>query len=202
MTPLPYDRNGRFVWWGFMLNRSKLVILAASLAVANLLPTAAQAASATASATANVLKPLVMTGGQTISLGNIVTPSTATFTGTFTVDAAATQTSSFCAAGFTCTGTVKSALFNLQGTNNANITFNVPLTVTMSLVGATGTPPTLILTTKNSIAANSGTGNYTIQLPNSGSPGSDFYVGGSVTINQATAGGTYLGSFTVTADYQ
>ena len=186
-----------------MLNRSKLIALAAGLAVANLVPAAAQAATATASASANVLKPLVMTGGQTIDLGSIVTPSAPTFTGTFTVDAAATQTSTFCAAGFSCLGTVKAAMFNLQGSNNANITFNIPLTVTMSLVGATGTPPTLVLTTKNSISAtNSATGNYTIQLPNSGYPGKDYYVGGTVTITNTTAGGTYQGTFAVTADYQ
>ena len=41
-----------------------------------------------------------------------------------------------------------------------------------------------------------------MQLPNSGSPGLNFYVGGSVTIDQATVGGSYQGTFTVTADYQ
>ena len=39
-------------------------------------------------------------------------------------------------------------------------------------------------------------------LPNSGFPGTDYYVGGSLTVTQATAGGTYSGTFTVTADYQ
>jgi len=186
---------------GFML-RSKIVTVVAAVTAMTLLPASAQAATASASASANVLKPLVLTGGQTISLGSIITPSTATFSGTFTVDPAVSQTTTFCAAGFTCSGTVKSALFNLQGSNNANITFNVPTTVTMTLQGATGTPPTLLLTTRNSIAPNSGTGNYTITLPNSGSPGRDFYVGGSVTITEATAGGTYQGTFSVTADYQ
>ena len=184
-----------------MLNRSK-ILTAAAVLTAIVMPSAANAASANATVNAKVLKPLVMTGGQAIDLGNIVTPSTATFTGTFTVDAAASQTTTFCAASFTCTGTVKSALFNLQGSNNANITFNVPTSVTLTLQGATGTPPTLLLTTKNSIAANSGTGNYTITLPNSGNPGKDFYVGGSVTVNELTAAGTYQGTFTVTADYQ
>ena len=185
-----------------MLNRSRILTVACGLSAMAFLPTAAHAASANATVNAKVLKPLVMTGGQTIDLGSIVTPSTATFSGTFTVDAAAAQTTTFCAAGFTCTGTVKSALFNLQGTNNANITLNVPTNVTLTLQGATGTPPTLALTTRNSVAANSGTGNYTISLPNSGSPGRDFYVGGSLTITEATVGGTYQGTFTVTADYQ
>ena len=185
-----------------MLNHSKIVKFVAGLTAMTLLPAAAQAATATATAKASVLKPLVMVGGQTVDLGSIVTPSTATFTGTFNVDAAASQTTTFCAAGFSCLGTVKAAMFNLQGTNNANITLNVPTSVTMTLLGATGTPPTLTLTTKNSIAANVVGGNYTITLPNSGAPGRDFYVGGAVTINETTAGGTYQGTFTVTADYQ
>lgn len=185
-----------------MFDRMKLTVVA-GLAAAVAMPGAAQAATANATVRAQVLKPLVMTGGQTLDLGTIVTPSSATFSGTFTIDAAATQSSTFCAAGFVCSGTVKSAMFNLQGSNNANITLNVPTTVTLTLQGAAGTPPTLTLTTRNSYSAtNSPTGNYTITLPNSGSPGSNFYVGGSVTITEAAAGGTYQGTFTVTADYQ
>ena len=173
-------------------------------AAAALLPAgAAQAASASATAKANVLKPLQMTGGGTIDFGTIVTPSAATFSGTFSVDAAASQTSTYCAGGFACSGTPAAALFNLQGTNNNNITLNVPTTVTLTLQGASGTPPTLTFTTSNSVSAtNSATGNYTIQLPNSGSPGRNIYVGGSVTITEATVGGSYQGTFTVTADYQ
>jgi hypothetical protein len=181
----------------------KILFAAAVIGAAALAPAAAQAASANATAKANVLKPLQMTGGGTVDFGTIVTPSTASFTGTFTIDAAASQTSTYCASGFACTGTPAAAMFNLQGTNNNNITLNVPTTVTLTLQGATGTPPTLTFNTKNSISAtNSANGNYTIQLPNSGAPGMNFYVGGSVTINQATVGGSYQGTFTVTADYQ
>ena len=173
-------------------------------AAAALVPAgAAQAASATATAKANVLKPLQMTGGGTVDFGTIVTPSAATFSGTFTIDAAASQTSTYCASGFACSGTPAAAKFNLQGTNNNNITLNIPTSVTLTLQGATGTPPTLTFNTKNSVSAtNSGTGNYTIQLPNSGFPGLDIYVGGNVVITQATVGGSYQGTFTVTADYQ
>ena len=184
------------------MNRLKFLGVVAALASPLAISSGSRAATANAVAQAKVLKPLVMTGGQTINLGTIITPSTATFSGTFSVDAAASQTTAFCAVGFTCTGNVKSALFNLQGSNNANITLNVPTTVTLALQGATGTPPTLLLTTKNSIAANSGSGNYTITLPNSGQPGRDFYVGGSLSITDTTSPGTYQGTFVVTADYQ
>lgn len=175
-----------------------------ALAATAFLPAgAAQAATASATAKANVLKPLQMTGGGTVDFGTIVTPSSASFTGTFNIDAAASQTSTYCASGFACTGTPAAAKFNLQGTNNNNITLNIPTSVTLTLQGATGTPPTLTFTTRNSVSAtNSGNGNYTIQLPNSGFPGRDIYVGGSVTITEATLGGSYQGTFTVTADYQ
>ena len=173
-------------------------------AAAALIPAgAANAATASATAKANVLKPLQMTGGGTVDFGTIVTPSTAAFTGTFTIDAAAAQTTTFCASGFACSGTPAAALFNIQGTSQNNITLNVPTSVTLTLQGATGTPPTLTFVTKNSVSAtNSGTGNYTITLPNSGFPGRNIYVGGSVTITEATVGGSYQGTFTVTADYQ
>lgn len=163
----------------------------------------ASAASVTTQATAKIVKPLVMAGGGTVALGTIVAPTAATYSGTFTVQPAATQTGTFCAASFVCSGTPTAAMFNMQGTNNTDISLTIPLTVTMTLQGYTGTgaAPTLTLTTKNSLAANSGTGNYTIQLPNSGSPGTDVYVGGSITVTQATVGGSYAGSFTITADY-
>lgn len=185
-----------------MLVSTRKILFSAAATVAALGSTGAQAATANATAKANVLKPLQMTGGGTVDFGTIVTPSTASFSGTFTIDAAASQTSTYCASGFACTGTPAAAMFNLQGSNNANITLTVPLNVALTLQGATGTPPTLTFVTKHSLAANNGTGNYVIQLPNSGAPGLNFYVGGSVTIDQATAGGSYQGAFTVTADYQ
>jgi hypothetical protein len=38
-------------------------------------------------------------------------------------------------------------------------------------------------------------------LPNSGAPGINFSIGGSVTMNSSTAAGTYMGTFNVTVDY-
>lgn len=184
----------------FKFNAAAATIALGLAAVA--MPSSAEAASASATVVAKVLKPLVMAGGQTVDFGSIVTPSAATFTGTFPIDAAATQTTTYCATGFVCTGTPKAAMFNLQGSSNNNITLSIPLSVTLTLQGATGTPPTLTMTTKNSIAANNTTGNYTMTLPNSGFPGLDFYVGGSITLTQATVAGTYGGTINVTADYQ
>jgi hypothetical protein len=40
-----------------------------------------------------------------------------------------------------------------------------------------------------------------IMLTNSGFPGVNFSIGGSVTINSSTQAGTYVGTFNVTVDY-
>jgi spore coat protein U-like protein len=42
----------------------------------------------------------------------------------------------------------------------------------------------------------------TITLTNSGAPGSNFSVGGSITLSSTTPDGTYSGTITITADYQ
>lgn len=180
----------------------RLAALAAAALLA--LPAQAGAATATAQASAKIVKPLVMTGGGTIALGTIVTPSAATFSGTFTIQPAATQTGTFCQSGFVCSGTPTAAMFNLQGTNNTPLNLTIPLAVTLtdtSWAGG-GAAPTLTLNTTNSVAANNATGVYVMSLSNSGFPGRDFWVGGSIVVNQATPAGTYQGTFTVTADYQ
>jgi hypothetical protein len=41
-----------------------------------------------------------------------------------------------------------------------------------------------------------------VLLTNSGSPGVDFGVGGSVTISNTTPDGDYTGTFALTAEYQ
>jgi hypothetical protein len=41
-----------------------------------------------------------------------------------------------------------------------------------------------------------------VQLTNSGNPGSNFPIGGAITIDSTTAGGVYAGTFNVTAEYQ
>lgn len=178
-------------------------LFAAAGALALFAATPASAATTTATIKASILKPVQLTGGGTLDLGTILTPSLASFTGTFTVAPAASQTGTFCASGFSCTGSPAAAVFNIQGTNKTNIGLNIPLTVLLTLQNYTagGTTPTMTIATTNSVAANNTTGSYTMQVPNSGVPGIDFYVGGSLTVTQATVGGSYAGTFTVTADY-
>ncbi|MEQ7874064.1 DUF4402 domain-containing protein [Sphingomonas sp. ASV193] len=176
--------------------RTTAAILAIGLAF--LAPVEANAATANATVTAKVVKPLTLTGGGTVAFGNIFTPSTATYTGNFVISAAASQSGTYCATGFTCTGTTGSALFNLTGTNNTPLTVNIPNTVTLTNAANAST---ITVTTSNSLGANVSSGNYVTSLANSGSPGTNFYVGGSMTVSDATVEGSYSGTFTVTANY-
>lgn len=179
-----------------------LPLLAAAAMVAA--PQASSAASVTAVVSAKIVKPLNLSGGGTIQLGTIVTPSTSTYAGTFVVQPAATQTGTYCPATFACSGTPAAAMFNIQGQNNTPLTIVIPRTITLTQTdyGGSGAAPTLTMTTSNSLFANNATGNYTMTLPNSGAPGLDFYIGGSLDVNQSSPGGSFSGTIDLTAEYQ
>lgn len=191
-----------FVRGGMIVNQ-KIIGAALGALAAFVAAAPAAAATTTASVKASVLKPVQLTGGGTLDLGTILTPSSASYSGTFTVAPAATQSGTFCAAGFSCSGTPAAAMFNIQGTSKSNIGLNIPLSIVLTLQNYTGggTTPTMTIATTNSVAANNATGAYTMQVPNSGVPGLDFYVGGALAVTQDTVGGSYSGTFTVTADY-
>ena len=77
--------------------------------------------------------------------------------------------------------------YNVRGTNNqvVNIIKN-----TSTLTGSNG--GTLTLTP---------VGQANVTLTNSGAPGADFNVGGSIVIGAATVDGLYVGNINVTVDY-
>ena len=153
-----------------------LFTLAAATVAALAIPAQADAATANATATAKIVKPLVMTGGGTLGFGQLIVPSAATFSNTFTIQAAATQTGTYCQTGFTCSGTVSAALFNLQGTNNT------PLNLTLSEVADSNADG------KMDFVLAGGT--------------HDIYVGGSLGVSASDNDGVYTGSFQINADYQ
>lgn len=204
LIPQLLNRVSMFAGNGALHMKRFLTLMSAGIAAGLMFSGPAQAASGSVTVKAKVLKPVQLTGGGTINLGTIVSPSLASYSGTFTVAPSTTQSGSYCAANFSCTGTPTAAIFNIQGSKQNPISVTIPLSVSMALQGFTGggATPTLVLATTNSLGANNTSGVYTVTLPNSGTPGLDFYIGGSVTINQNTAGGDYEGTFTVTADYQ
>lgn len=95
-----------------------------------------------------------------------------------------------CGANLTCTGQRQVAIYNVSGTNRQAVRINAP-NVTLVNQANPASKLTLIVDTVSSVT-----------LTNSGAPGTNFSLGGSITFSSATEGGTYLGMFNVTVDYQ
>lgn len=172
--------------WG-ILAMTKFVKIAA-LAAAALASTPAFAApvgvtGAPPSATARIIRPLTLTATGSLNFGTIVMNGvTANRTVTLNDD-----TSITCATELVCdlNGTVPT--YNVRGTNNQTVNI---IKNTSTLTGSNG--GTLTLTP---------VGAASILLTNSGAPGRDFTVGGSIVIGAATVDGVYTGTVDVQVDY-
>ncbi|HET8749759.1 MAG TPA: DUF4402 domain-containing protein [Sphingomicrobium sp.] len=167
----------------------RLTALAATAAMA-LTATQAAAVPATtnATATARILRPLTLTSTQNLDLGTIVLSGAGAFTATVGVDRAGAFNCDGGSGNVTCSGTPVNAVYNVQGTNNQIVNIAAgPVTMTGSNGG------TLTLTPDFA---------PTVTLTNSGSPGKDFGVGGSISVSNTTVDGVYTGTFAVTAEYQ
>ena len=143
----------------------------------------AQAAQITIQANANVVKALTFTSKQDLDFGTVMPAAT----GTTTVSISATGAIS-CPASATCTGAARPAIFNIQGTNKGVVRITVASSNLINSVNGSTISFTPIAPT-------------TITLTNSGAPGTDFNIGGSIAI-PSTADGTYIGNIDVIADYQ
>lgn len=148
---------------------------------------AVAAPSQNATVKANVVKPLVLTWVQDLDLGTILLKpgnwSNATVslsrTGTFTC----TNTN------VACSGPVKVARYRVSGSNNQVVRISAP---NVTLVNQSDSSKQLTLTVDRPA---------TITLPNSGQPGLEFALGGSINVSSSTASGVYAGTFNVTVDY-
>jgi hypothetical protein len=161
-----------------------LAIAAGSVLVAR------PAAGATASATVNasVVKPLELTRVQDLDLGTItLTPGS--WSGvTVSLSRAGVRT---CAnPNLVCSGTARAAIYNVVGSNKGVVLIHAP---NVTLVNQAD--PTKSLTLVTDAPAS-------VTLPNSGQPGVNFSIGGSISLSGSTASGDYQGIFNVTAEYQ
>jgi hypothetical protein len=95
-----------------------------------------------------------------------------------------------CGANLICTGAPVAAQFNVSGSKSNTVGISAP---DVTLTNQNDSTKTLQLTL---------TSPSTITLTNSGAPGTNFFVGGSITLNSTTTDGTYSGTITITADYQ
>jgi len=140
-----------------------------------------------ATVNASVVKPLVLTWLQDLDLGTIVLgPGTWS---NATIAISRTGTFSCTSANVTCSGTTQVARYNVSGSNNQVVHITAP-NVTLRNQGNASQTLTLVVDNPG-----------TATLTNSGPPGTNFSLGGSITLNSTTAGGTYSGTFNVTVDY-
>lgn len=154
-----------------------------SLVALALLPQAAGAAQITAAASANIVKPVALTKLQDMDFGTLLVTN---YTGTRNVVMSRAGAVT-CPTEITCSGAPKQARFNVQGTNRMVVLINVSSTGLVS--GGTTIPFTPDVQSS-------------VTLTNSGAPGADIDLGGTLTVNGAVPGGLYTGTLTITADYQ
>ena len=95
-----------------------------------------------------------------------------------------------CPAAVVCSGANQVAIYNLSGTNKQTIVINAP-DVTMVNLSDSSKILTLVVDSPG-----------TVTLTNSGAQGQNFPIGGSISVDSTTTGGTYVGTFEVTAEYQ
>jgi hypothetical protein len=169
----------------------RLTAIAASVAALALTATEAAAApvNATSNATAKarILKPLVLASTANFDLGIVVLAGSGAYTATVSLDRANTFNCDGNSGNVTCSGTHTRATYNVAGTQGQSVT------IASGPVSMTNGTDTLTLTPDH---------NTTVALTNSGAPGTDFFVGGSLSIPSTTSDGVYTGTFALTADYQ
>ena len=151
------------------------------------LPQAAWAATKIVPIKAQAVKPLTLSSIQDLDLGTILLGPGSWSNATVGISRSGAFT---CAnPNVTCSGVARVATYNLTGSNSATVRITAPNVV---LTNQADPSRTLTLVVDNP---------GTVTLPNSGQKGIDFSLGGSIVVNSWTAGGTYAGTFNVTADY-
>jgi spore coat protein U-like protein len=145
------------------------------------------AATQSASVTANAVKPLVISKLQDLDFGS-VTLGPGTWSNA-SVSLSQSGAFSCTSANVVCSGVTTVAQYNVQGSNKQTVRISAP---DVTLVNQSDPTKTLTLVTDAPA---------TILLTSSGIPGSNFSIGGSVTLSSTTAAGTYSGTFNVTVDY-
>jgi len=165
---------------------TRIITGLSALALAAVVPTThAQAAQTTIQVNATVLKALTFTAKQDLDFGTVVMSGAP---GTFTVSMSLTGVVT-CPAGYTCSGTPAPAIMNVTGSNGG-------------IVQITALPSDLVNSADGTKIRFTPLTPATITLTNSGNPGKDFNVGGSIAIPSTATGGLYTGTVEVTVDYQ
>ena len=172
--------------WATMTSVRRIVARLAALALLGVVPSGhAHAAQTTIQASAKVVKSLTLAAKRDLDFGTIMMSGA---TGTSTVSISATGVVT-CPTGFTCTGTPMPAILNVTGSNG-------------SVVRITALPSDLVNATDGSKLRFTPVAPPSLMLTNSGSPGKDFNIGGSIDVPSTATDGVYSGIIEVTIDYQ
>jgi hypothetical protein len=169
------------------LRQPRIFVAAAAIALGALHWAPADANTVTVSAKATVVKPLVLSSVQDLDLGTLLLGPGSWSGSTVTLSSGGAVT---CPSNVTCSGATRAAIYNVQGSNKQTVMINAP---NVTLVNQSNPSSTLTLIL-NSPAS--------VFLTNSGAPGMDFSIGGSISLNSTTASGQYSGTLEVTAEYQ
>ena len=137
---------------------------------------------------ASVVKPLILTALQDLDIGTIVLKPGAWSGATVSVSQTGALTCTN--PNLVCTGTTQAATYNVAGTNKMTVQVTAP-NVTLTNQGDSSKTLQLVPLSPTTVA-----------LPNSGNPGVEFAVGGTITLSSTTADGFYVGTMNVTVDYQ
>lgn len=184
-------------------------IAAAAATATALIATPAYAAPVsdnTGTARVTVVRPLAIAKAGDLDFGTVVLPATASGASTnLSIDATsgAVMTQDCATDGFTCSiangGAASNITYTLTGSNVVEVNVDIPASVIITRVSGT---ETLTVNLSTNLSDTDADASYDMFLNNSGAPGTDFYVGGDVTVGDGTVEGVYEGTFTVTADYQ
>jgi hypothetical protein len=151
------------------------------------MPQQAAAATKVIPVAAKAVKPLSLVSVQDLDLGTILLGPGAWSNATIGISRGGAF--SCASSNVTCSGVPQVATYNLTGSNSAVVRITAPNVV---LTNQSDPSKTLTLVIDNP---------GTVTLPNSGQKGTNFSLGGSIVVSSTTAGGTYAGTFNVTADY-
>ncbi len=167
--------------------RSGLALIVMSFAALAAAPPAHAANNQVAKVSATVVKPLILSWVQNLDLGTIVLgPGTWS---NATVGISRAGAFACTNANVTCSGATQVAKYNVSGSNNQTVRISAP-NVTLTNQSDPTKTLTLVVDSPGSLV-----------LTNSGPPGTNFALGGSISVSSTTAGGVYAGTFNVTVDY-
>ncbi|HJS40779.1 MAG TPA: DUF4402 domain-containing protein [Sphingomicrobium sp.] len=158
-------------------------VAAVALAAAPAVAAPVGVTGAPPSATARIIRPLTLTATGSLDFGTIVLNGI-TATRTVTVNDDATIT---CDAELVCDATGLVPTYNVRGTQGQTVNI---IKNTSVLTGSNGGSLTL-----------TPVGAASVLMTNSGVPGEDFTIGGSIDIDTTTVDGVYTGTVDVQVDY-